>query len=145
MISSLCAVALLLLSSAYEVSSFSLPSHHVIRTAAVRSSTTALSYYESSSLLNDTLANKEVASFIPPPFLWNSTLASLQTNEFSALIDDKNRVDDQQQEPSPAEVKRTKLKRELAHAAITGYEEDNQQTRTAEDIMKELEQSTLRY
>ena len=143
MISSLCAVALLLLSSAYEVSSFSLPSHHVIRTAAVRSSTTALSYYESSSILNDTLANNEVASFIPPPFLWNSTLASLQTNEFSALIDDKNRVDDQQQEPSPAEVKRTKLKRELAHAAITGYEEDNQQTRTAEDIMKELEQSTL--
>jgi len=143
MISSLYAVALLL-SSACEVSSFS-PSHHVIRTAAVRSSTssstTALSYYESSSLLNDTLANKEVASFIPPPFLWNSTLASLQTNELGAL----DRVDEQQQEqPSPAEVKRTKLKRELAHAAITGYEEgtDNNQQQTAEDIMKELEQSS---
>ena len=154
MISSLCAVALLL--SIFEVSSFIIqPSHHVIRTAAVRSSTstTALSYYESSSLLNDTLANNEVASFIPPPFLWNSTLASLQTNELGNLIsDDRDRIDDQQQEqqPSPAEIKRTKLKRELAHAAITGYEEDNdstdnhhhQQTHTAEDIMKELEQSS---
>jgi len=144
MISFLYAVALLL-SSACEVSSFSPSSHHVIRTAAVRSSTsstTALSYYESSSLLNDTLANKEVASFIPPPFLWNSTLASLQTNELGALIsDDRDRVDDQQQEqPSPAEIKRTKLKRELAHAAITGYEEEEDGANTAEDIMKDLEQ-----
>jgi len=153
MISSLCAVALFL-SSAYEVSSFTLPSHHVIRTAAVRSttSTTALSYYESSSLLNDTLTNKEVASFIPPPFLWNSTLASLQTDELGALVsDDRNNVVDhqqQEQQPSPAEIKRSKLKRELAHAAITGYEEDedgtdNQESQiTAEDIMKELEQSS---
>ena len=145
MISSLCAVALLL--SVDEVSSFSLPSHH-IRTAAVRStSSTALSYYESSSLLNDTITNKEVASFIPPPFLWNSTLASLQTNELGALIsDDRDRVDEQQQEqqqeqqPSPAEIKRSKLKRELAHAAITGYEEQKGKQQTAEDIMKELEQ-----
>ena len=155
MITFLYTLALLL--SVDEVSAFSLPSQHIIRTAAVRSSsTTALSYYESSSLLNDTLANKEIASFIPPPFLWNNTLASLQTNELGALISDdrdrdRNVVDDQQQEqqPSPAEIKRAKLKRELAHAAITGYEEEDgannnhQQTRTAEDIMKELESSSL--
>ena len=145
MISSLCAVALLL--SIFEVSSFIIqPSHHVIRTAAVRSSTstTALSYYETSSLLNDTLANNEVASFIPPPFLWNDTLASLQTNELGNLIsDDRDRVDEQQQEqPSPVEIKRSKLKRELAHAAITGYEEQKGKQQTAEDIMKELEQSS---
>lgn len=154
MITFLYTLALLL--SVDEVSAFSLPSHHVFRTAAVRSSvsTTALLYYSEPSLLNDTLANNEVASFIPPPFLWNNTLASLQADELAghsqgALVSDRNVVDDQQQEqqPSPAEIKRSKLKRELAHAAITGYEEENgtdnnQLTcrRTAEDIMKELEQ-----
>lgn len=53
--------------------------------------------------------------------------------------------------PKPLEVERTRLKRELAHVAITGFhpddlsssetpQEQQQPTRTAECIMKELEQ-----
>ena len=112
-----------------------------------------------SYLLNDTLANNnELASFLPPLSVWNNTLAGLQTDEldvvstptsaYTSRVDNDASIEEQQQQPS--NVRRTKLKRELAHAAITGFHPDVErsisssvgQQRTAEDIMKELEQSS---
>lgn len=140
-----------------EVCSFAPSSFHSSRSNALATAlpvSASLSY-----LLNDTLANNnELASFLPPLSVWNNTLAGLQTDEldvvstptsaYTSRVDNDASIEEQQQQPS--NVRRTKLKRELAHAAITGFHPDVErsisssvgQQRTAEDIMKELEQSS---
>lgn len=153
-----------ILLAATEVSSFVLHHHSAptFRTLAITSQIHSSRGRSLSYLLNnnDTVVvssnDEDVASFIPPPpQIWNDTLAELQIEELEALErEDDNMVDIQK---TAVEDKRSRLKRELAHAAITGFvpddnsnnedtivvvEQPQSRIRIAEDIMKDLESST---
>jgi len=94
------------------------------------------------AILNDTIIPTDEL------FAWNNTRVTQQIEELEAASAASAVV-----EPTPLEAKRTRLKRELAHVAITGFHPDDlsttsasssarqeQEPRTAECIMKELEQ-----
>lgn len=139
-----------------QTSSFSPSLLHSSRTATAyqRQSGGLSSTFSATAALNDTLFPvEEAATQTPSVFAWNITVATRQFEEFEAAVSKSIATAPALDDPTPLETRRNRLKRELARAAITGFHPDaalstslpassagQEEPRTAEFIMKELEQ-----